>query len=214
MDLLPGNVYWLVDHTPVHARCTERYHHYFMTFRCEWLPGLDLFWDWNTPMCLGKWDADKYVPQWKQKPLPLREYWRVHSLVQHLIADAFPSLTETIARQSLRYTKFRSVFELMDKKADAQIQISELAATQGLTPNSFARVFREHFHVSPKEYLNRRLNVSACQLLLTTDLTVSQVARRLNFSDAFYFNRFFRKMNGTSPARYRKTFRHEHDTSS
>jgi AraC-like DNA-binding protein len=210
MDMLPGNVYWLVDHTPVHACCPEKYHHYFMTFRCEWLPGLDLFWDWNTPMCLGKWDAEKWIALWKQQPLPLREYWRVQSLVQQLFAESFPNLADTIARQSTRYTKFKAVFDLMDKKANAQIQIGELAASQGLTPNSFSRLFREYFHTSPKDYFNRRLNAAACQMLLTSDIAVGEVAKQLKFSDAYYFNRFFKKMNGTSPARYRKQFRSQH----
>jgi AraC-like DNA-binding protein len=41
--------------------------------------------------------------------------------------------------------------------------------------------------------------------LINLDLTVSEIAYRLNFSDNSYFTKFFRKETGMTPEDFRKT---------
>ncbi|MCX6972432.1 MAG: helix-turn-helix domain-containing protein [Verrucomicrobia bacterium] len=61
---------------------------------------------------------------------------------------------------------------------------------------------------SPKSYLNRRLNQEACHYMSGTDLPIKEVARKFRFADEYYFSRFFYKMNGMRPGKYRQTFFH------
>lgn len=204
---LPGQAYWLPAHAPVHAAAKGTYKHYFLAFRCEWLAGLDLFWDWNIPVCLGDWQPQKYVPQWRSGPLSLHAIWRLQCLAEHLFAESFSELDTVLRRQSDLHVKFKDVFALIDRQPDARLHISQLADAHGLSPAAFARLFNRHFGTTPKNYFNRRINQDACQLLLTTDMSASQIAMKLHFRDEYYFNRFFSKMNGISPARYRRRFR-------
>ena len=57
--------------------------------------------------------------------------------------------------------------------------------------------------MSPKAYLNRRLNQEAIKLLICSDAPVKEVAYKLKFADEYYFSRFFKKLNGVSPTPYR-----------
>ena len=162
LALRPNHAYWLPGHTPVEAVCREHYYHYFLTFRCEWLPGIDLFWDWNRPICLGEWSPAQYLPAWSQVPLSLKEHWRLQTLLQSLFANSTIDLNELIERQRRLHLKFQPVFKLMEEQMDARLQVRDLAAVQGMTPSAFARLFREHFKTNPKDYYNRRLNEAAC----------------------------------------------------
>lgn len=50
--------------------------------------------------------------------------------------------------------------------------------------------------------------LEAKRLLRFTDLTVRQVSRRLGFSDAAYFSKFFRVQSGESPRSFRAARTH------
>jgi YesN/AraC family two-component response regulator len=36
---------------------------------------------------------------------------------------------------------------------------------------------------------------------------MKEIAEKLSFSDEYYFSRFFQKLNGAPPSRYRREFR-------
>ena len=205
--LRPNRAYWFPAHVPVHALCRDIYEHYWLVFRCEWPAGIDLLWQWRTPLCLGCWNPKEYVGKWKHRPLSLRECWRVQGLLQQLFTHSFDAFEAVIRRQHNFHVKFPHVFELVDQRPDASLRVQDLARAQAMAPNVFSRSFREHFGISPKEYLNRRLNQEACQLLLTTDLPLKQIADRLHFADKFYFSRFFKRWNHVPPAGYRRRIR-------
>ena len=61
--------------------------------------------------------------------------------------------------------------------------------------------------MSPKEYLTRRINQEALQWVINSDLKMKEIADKLRFSDEYYFSRFFQRLNGAPPSRYRRNFR-------
>jgi AraC-like DNA-binding protein len=73
-----------------------------------------------------------------------------------------------------------------------------------LSVSSFSMAFTRNIGMSPKTWLNRRLNQEAIRLLTQTDISAKEIARRLNFADEYYFSRFFKRMNGVSPRPFRE----------
>jgi AraC-like DNA-binding protein len=209
LALKPGHVYWLPAHVLFHCSCRSFYSHYFLTFRCEWVKGLDLFWDLRRPMCLGKWIPKAFQGQWRQLPLSLNAYLRLQGFLQQAFGEHFDQLDSTVQRALLMHADYGRVFGLIEQRLDAALQVADLARAHGVSLNAFSRSFRRDFGVGPKTYLNRRLNAEACDLMLSTDLRARQIAERLGFADEYYFNRFFSKMNRSSPLRYRLRFRSE-----
>ena len=82
--------------------------------------------------------------------------------------------------------------------------IGELAKYLSISQSYLYRVFTEEFGVSPKEYLNRFCIDQAKQLLLTTDMNISQIAASVGYSDVLAFSAFFSKRKGCSPTAYRE----------
>lgn len=56
---------------------------------------------------------------------------------------------------------------------------------------------------TPKQLIDDQLVAEIKALLYDSDLTVTQIADRLNFADQSYLSRFFRRKTGFSPYRYR-----------
>lgn len=72
-----------------------------------------------------------------------------------------------------------------------------------ITPNYLNIIAKRHLGVTAKEQIGIQLWLVVKMLLDTTDLTVKEIAERLNYDDPSYLCRIFRKQTGMSPIQYR-----------
>jgi AraC-like DNA-binding protein len=86
-------------------------------------------------------------------------------------------------------------------------KVSEVARAAGISRTALQSMFRAHRGESVHEFLLRMRLDHARQLLCDERLAIKEVSARLNFSNEFYFSRFFRKRTGLSPRDYRRSIR-------
>lgn len=206
LTLTKGGVYWLPANCPVECSCENSYEQYFLLFQIEWANGRELFIKGRRPLRLGDWDARDYLKQWQQSPLPLNAYWRLQALVQKYFAESLENVDEIVREQYAYQANFRKVFKYVDDHPGNGVRVSDLARVHGVAAKTFAKNFTSCFGLSPRKYLNIRLNQNVIDLLVGSNLAMSKIAEELGFRDEYYFNRCFSHMNGISPLKYRKQF--------
>jgi AraC-like DNA-binding protein len=92
---------------------------------------------------------------------------------------------------------------LLQETIDKPINLEDLVKELPMGYSKFRKVFKTMCGISPAQYqLNLRLD-KARELLLTTNLTIKQIAAHTGFDSIFYFSRLFKKKNGTAPKNYR-----------
>lgn len=79
--------------------------------------------------------------------------------------------------------------------------LAELAC---LNPSYLARLFRSKTGYSLVDYITKRKIKRVQKMLLTTDLSVSQIAFELGYTNMPYFSKVFKKETGCTPVEYRK----------
>lgn len=84
---------------------------------------------------------------------------------------------------------------------------SELTQVVHLHPDYLSSVFHQKMGISLSEYVNQERLNQARNLLLTTDLPVSEVAIQSGFPNISYFSKLFREKEGLTPLQYRKRHR-------
>ncbi|WP_418961453.1 AraC family transcriptional regulator [Streptomyces tritici] len=82
--------------------------------------------------------------------------------------------------------------------------VRECAERLGVTPGHLAEAVRAVTGRTPAALLREARVCEAQRLLLSTGLSVRQVAARVGFADPAYFCRFFRRETGRSPGDFRK----------
>jgi len=82
---------------------------------------------------------------------------------------------------------------------------AEMARRVGLSPTYFSRLFTRTFGAPPRTWLKRERVRRGAQLLMETDLSVSEIAQRLGYHDIFLFSRQFKEEMGCGPTAYRKS---------
>ena len=101
------------------------------------------------------------------------------------------------------YRKIEPALEYIASQPIGSISVSELSEICNLSPSCFRKLFKQEMDVSPVRYIQEQTQNRAQTLLMGSDLSISEVAIESGFQDAFYFSRFFRKMTGMSPSRWR-----------
>jgi len=91
---------------------------------------------------------------------------------------------------------------------DEPLTVEDLARRSAMSPRTFARRFRETTGTSPYRWMLLQRVLFAQRLLETTDLPVEVVATRCGMGAAANLREHFRRVVGTSPMAYRRTFCH------
>lgn len=122
---------------------------------------------------------------------------------------ALSLLVLNTSNKKVRHTTSREYFqkalEYIEYNYTQKLTVMDLANYIGLSRSRLYRIFMEYYEKSPMEYiLEYRINV-ACQLLKTTELSISSVGYSVGFDDSLYFSRVFKKVKGISPREYVRT---------
>ena len=84
------------------------------------------------------------------------------------------------------------------------VTVEGLASRANYSVCYFTRLFKKHLGISPYQYIiNLRLH-KAAGLLLTTDQSIEEIARRTSFSSVGRLAFYFRRRYGKTPLQYRK----------
>ncbi|MBO6100087.1 MAG: AraC family transcriptional regulator [Spirochaetaceae bacterium] len=86
------------------------------------------------------------------------------------------------------------------------VTITHVAYELGLSAEHFIRVFREEMHMTPYQYFMRLRTEAAAAELITTDLSVAEIAERYAFENQFHFSKVFKRCTGLAPTAYRHCY--------
>jgi AraC-like DNA-binding protein len=95
----------------------------------------------------------------------------------------------------------------LDANSHREIELEDVAATAGLSPFHFLRLFSSVLSVTPHQYLVRSRLRHAARLLTDADKAVTDIAYDVGFGDLSNFVRTFHRAAGVSPLKFRQASR-------
>jgi AraC-like DNA-binding protein len=94
------------------------------------------------------------------------------------------------------------VLSYIQEHLTEKIAVDALSRQAYLSRTLFFKWFREQFGLTPLEYINRERVNRAKKMLADGKLSVNRVSAECGFTDANYFIRTFKKMEGITPKAY------------
>ena len=86
-----------------------------------------------------------------------------------------------------------------------KITLEELASMMNVSVRHFSRLCERTYHISPGNYIAQLKIQYARTLLKNKELSISEVAYQVGYSDSSYFARHFKRVTGLTPGQYRKS---------
>lgn len=100
------------------------------------------------------------------------------------------------------------VIERIEATLEQSITVAELAAEAGFGVHHFCRAFGQSTGWPPHTYIMRKRVMRACELLRSSDMSITQIAMACGYSSGSHLSTSFRKEIGISPKVYRSSWRH------
>ncbi|PWW06939.1 AraC family transcriptional regulator of arabinose operon [Mangrovibacter plantisponsor] len=102
--------------------------------------------------------------------------------------------------------RINALCDYLNNNIADEMTVDALAKMVFLSPSRLAHLFRSEmgetiFSWREKQRVNR-----ARALMQSTELSVSNIAEAVGYSDAMYFSRIFRRHNGVAPREYKKRY--------
>jgi len=102
-------------------------------------------------------------------------------------------------------TQIKSVVQKWRMSLHTPVNLEQEAADLKMSYSHFRRKFREVIGQSPYQYLAGQRVSRACNLLVTTPLSIKEIAARTGFDYTESFNRLFLQQMKQAPGDYRRT---------
>ena len=99
---------------------------------------------------------------------------------------------------------FIALKDYIDRHFMEELSVETLSAHAHMSTSGLAHQFKKCFGIAPIRYIIRRRIGEAQSILVSTDLSITEVSMRVGFDNVSYFNNQFKKITGLSPQSYRK----------
>lgn len=211
----PGDLYLLPARTlqSYSSFSANSYKKYYCHFQAT-SGGVSLFDVVKVPLCFRAKDPAAVEAIFRElcalqataDPLaPLRIRSLTEQLIYLYLSDAPSIRVESI--QSKKRDPIGDTLLYIERHLAEELSVQQLAARLFFSPDYFTRLFKSVTGETPRRYITRIRNQKAVRLLLSTEMSVAEIAAATGFETPAYFSNTFKKMNGLSPADFRKVSR-------
>lgn len=94
--------------------------------------------------------------------------------------------------------------QLLEENFLKEKSVSFYATKLNLSTSSLSKKIKQQLNKTPTQLIQERVVLEAKKMLHLSHKSVKEIAFELQFEDAFYFSRYFKKAVGLSPLNYRK----------
>lgn len=126
-------------------------------------------------------------------------------LVNHLIGLMY-SLERNIqlGKNSAQVNMVNRARLRIREALESELSIQQIAEELSVSYSNFRKLFKEYTGLSPATYQQELRLLRAKELLSTTDLSIKEIAYRLNFESPDYFSAKFKAKMGCRPSEIRQ----------
>ena len=124
---------------------------------------------------------------------------------QALICLLSRGMKEKAGPPSAGGPEMQQLLEWIHRHPEESLPMAEYARRANMSVSNFIRRFKAHTGLPPQRYIMRFRMSHARELLTSSQLPVTEIARIVGYDNPLYFSRMFKKETGMSPREYRQS---------
>ena len=105
--------------------------------------------------------------------------------------------------------RFAYIIEYIKQNLPQSLTVKELSEKAYMSESNFYKVFKQELGQSPIDFINQERIAKATDLLKDEECNLTDVFLSCGFKNRSYFNRMFKRINGTSPSQYQQRLKEE-----
>ena len=122
-----------------------------------------------------------------------------------LLSGYRPTEKKRISQKSLRDgERIKKMLQFIQENYSGEISTRMIAECALISDSECLRCFRSMIGMPPIRYVKQFRVQKAVELLLETDLKITEIGTQCGFQDISYFTKTFREMKGCTPSEFRR----------
>jgi AraC-like DNA-binding protein len=101
------------------------------------------------------------------------------------------------------YARFRKLLRYLDQNLADPVRLDDVAKISCMNPTSFSKLFKARVGITLRRFVGAYKIGKAHELMMSRDLSITEIARALGFATLSTFERTFRRITGCTPSHYR-----------
>ena len=97
------------------------------------------------------------------------------------------------------------VINYISENYSYDISIDDISISCKISKSWIYRLFKDDLNTTPMRFISNIRVLHACDILLTTDANITEIAMKCGFSSTSYFGRIFKQVTGQTPSTFRKS---------
>lgn len=230
IDLIPGNLYLIPGHTTCSYYCENYLEKYYLHVAISSSNGLNIFdmfpfsttveavksdyelferlLEINPNIDLRVTDPEVYhIKPWVNKEAgyeSLAQYLESSGIIQILYSRFLVQGQKNIEIINHPYGNLKEVFIYIEQNLSKRISIEQLATMMFLSADHFTRLFKKMMGITPLNYINMKRIERAQLLLISSQMSIKEIAEQSGFNSVSFFNRMFKINAGITPLEYKR----------
>lgn len=152
------------------------------------------------------------------KPEKILNSFKAARHIRHLIVErtdeqaiilGVREMGETEGDQKVSSVISDAKLYMLDNFSNPSLMLQDVARSVGMSNSRFSTVFSQQNGQTFTEYLIHLRLSKAKEMLRTTDIKNSQIAREVGYNDSHYFSYIFKKNVGITPSEFRTQYQNQ-----
>lgn len=119
------------------------------------------------------------------------------------LSSAEFTLPTTVAGE----TRLSRIINYISEHFTSEISLDELATVSAMTISSLCRFFKNRTNKTISQFVNEFRVGKACQMIISGNLSISEICFQSGFNSLTTFNRVFKQMKKVTPREYKEKYR-------
>ena len=232
VSLLPHHLYLVPPYTMHSNICKGGFSHYYLHLYEDPSYGGSFWDDWKFPVEVEAANDDQNLmkrlcevnPGMKLSQSDPESYDNRTTLISNIqnnqqrsVCDKVEStgiillllsrfLRHATAEKRVKDERIEQSLTYIRENIGRRVNMDELAKVACMSKDHFIRMFKRAVSHTPNAYVTAKKIERAELLLVTTSLSVKQIALSLGYDDMAYFNNVFKRHTKVSPLQYREKY--------
>lgn len=131
---------------------------------------------------------------------------QIEALANLLLVELYEQINKPLSPTTAKLTIYqkKKLNDYIEENLHKQITLEELAAICAMSRYHFSRTFKSAFSIPPYKYILTRRSLRACQYLLSSNLSIGDVAQQCGFGSLSQFCKIFKAFYRVTPSEFRQ----------
>ncbi|HAV91437.1 AraC family transcriptional regulator [Eubacterium uniforme] len=134
-------------------------------------------------------------------------FFRIWNLIMNRYTDAYRTHMRRVGEDDEHSKLLKKMMLFIDGNYNNSITLNEIANAGGISISLCNQIFKKLTSKAPIEYVMHYRSRKVADLLMTSDMSMGEIASITGFSSASYMSEIFKKFYSMSPREYKKLAR-------